>query len=251
MHHRTARRPAVLPLPLLLAFALAGCGREEREGPKMGEAEYEALVLEAVEYMEERQDSLEAEYGLDALVRPAWDQRTATLTLSDSAGTPRVTAGVQFVGSLSKRTKTWLWAWANPTVRAPVKEGARQVRAYGERYGIAKLTEREWPADEADGWEMTAVAARVLNARGGYRTEDADGYTFLVITSLRRAGETGEAADSAPTAAPAPPPASPPGPPPPPPPPPAEPKTETPPPAAPAAGERAGSGFERPRTGTP
>lgn len=150
--------------------------------------EYEQLVLESVKYLNERQDSLEREFKLSSRARPAWDQRTGKLTFSDS-GKVVLEADVQFVGSLSKTKGTWMWAWANPSVQDRVKTGAETVRGYGRQYGVARLTEREWPAKPDDAWKMTALAARILNARGAYRTEDGDGITYLVLTALRRPGE--------------------------------------------------------------
>lgn len=184
--------PVLLLAVLALSLAASACSREK--GPRMPAQEYEQLALEAVNYLDERQDSLEREYGLSKLRRPSWDQRTGRLTLSDS-GKVALEADVQFVGSLSKTKNTWLWAWANPSVRDEVKSGAQAVRRYGERFGIPRLTEREWAAERDDAWEMTALAARILNARGAYRTEDRDGVTYLLLTSVRRPGES--AADSA------------------------------------------------------
>jgi hypothetical protein len=188
-----------------LACALAGCGRKAEP---MGQVEYEKLVLEAVDVLEARQDSLEEELGLDSLRRVEWDQRTGELVFSDSAG-KRVVAKVQFVGSLSKSEKTWLWAWANPTVEDNVKSGSQSVRRYGERYGISRLTEEKWAADEKAGWEMTALSALILNARGAWRTESPTLFTYLVITGIGGAAETAGPPPPAPVSpapAPAPPP---------------------------------------------
>jgi hypothetical protein len=190
-----------LAAALLAASVLAACGGEgEAKGPEMPKAEYDQLVTEAMSYLNERQDSLDSEYGLEKLRRPAWDQRTGELTFTDSAG-GKVVAKIQMVGSLSKTQGTWMWAWANPTVRGPVKSGAETVRRYGQQYRISRLTAREWPAKTKEAWQMTAVSARVLNARGAYRTEDADGITYMVITSIGRPGEPADSVASTDTLA--------------------------------------------------
>lgn len=183
---RTTRFAAsVLALASLLA-----CSREA--GPRMGDEEYRALAAESAEYLEERQDSLETAFGLDSLTHVEWSQETGRITFADTVGAaPKVVADLQFVGSVSKKDGTWLWAWDNPSIRDERKEAARRVRAYGERYGISRLTEAQWPAAEKDGWEMAAIAARVLDARGVYRTEDADSFTFLLLAGVRRPDETG------------------------------------------------------------
>ncbi len=46
-----------------------------------------------------------------------------------------------FIGSVSTRTNTWLWAWENINhFPKPVVALARHVRAVGERLGVAELT---------------------------------------------------------------------------------------------------------------
>jgi hypothetical protein len=184
--HVTRRRPlARLAASVLATAALLACSREE--GPRMGDEEYRALAAESAEYLEERHDSLDAAFGLDSLAHAEWSQETGRITFADTVGaTPEVVADIQFVGSVSKKDGTWLWAWDNPSIRDERKDAARRVRAYGERYGIRRLTEAQWPAAEKDGWEMAAIAVRVLDARGVYRTEDADSFTFLLLVNVRR-----------------------------------------------------------------
>jgi hypothetical protein len=180
---------------LLAASALSACGGGDGgSGPEMPKAEYDSLVVDAVGYLDERQDSIDSQYDFKKLQRAAWDQRTGKLTFVDSAGDTRVEAEIQMVGSLSKTKGTWMWAWANPSVRGPLKTGAQTVRRYGQQYRIRRLTTKEMPAKTDDAWKMTALSARVLNAQGAYHTEDEDGITYMVITSI---GSPGETADSA------------------------------------------------------
>jgi hypothetical protein len=101
----------------------------------------------------------------------------------------RVVADVQFVGSISSRSGTGLWAWDNPTVSTGMTRAVQRVRRFGERRGIRRLTEAKWPADEVDGWEMTSIAARLTGAEGAYRSPEANGATFLLLTNVRRADE--------------------------------------------------------------
>ncbi len=178
-----------VPAMLLAMPALAACGGDGGEkGPEMPKAEYDSLVVDAVGYLEERQDSIDSRYDFHKLQRAAWDQRTGKLTFADSAGATQVEAEIQMVGSLSKTKGTWMWAWANPSVRGPLKTGAQTVRRYGQQYRIRPLTTREMPAKTDDAWKMTALSARVLNAQGAYHTEDEDGITYMVITSIGRPG---------------------------------------------------------------
>ena len=63
----------------------------------------------------------------------------------------------------------------------------KEVRDFGEVKGYPRLTTPKWPAAEADGWEMTTIAAYVLDACGVYRTPGDNGFTFLAITDIRHA----------------------------------------------------------------
>jgi hypothetical protein len=89
-----------------------------------------------------------------------------------------------FVGSISTSSNTWLWAWANESDPESVKTKIRAVRRYGEKHHILKLACPHWDATEVDGWEMTSVAATVIGGVGSHRTPSADGYTFMLLTSV-------------------------------------------------------------------
>ena len=59
------------------------------------------------------------------------------------------------------------------------------MRAYGETHGIKPLVTTNWHAHEADGWEMTSIAAYLLDAKGAYRTPQDSGFTFMVLTNVQ------------------------------------------------------------------
>lgn len=146
--------------------------------------EWCSTVSDACHFLTERQDELMRDYKLKEHQRFEWDQATGVLTFSNN-GVPAVRAKIQFVGSVSTLSNTWLWSWANPSVGALVKDKMTWVKVYGEERNFAALTEDQWLGDEIDGWEMTCVAALVLNAKGAYRTESEAGYTYMLITDIQ------------------------------------------------------------------
>jgi len=77
-----------------------------------------------------------------------------------------------------------MWAWGNESLLENVTRGAGEVRAYGEEHSFHKLAAGHWSAIEEDGWEMTAIAAALLNAQGAYRSPDDRGFTFMVMTGI-------------------------------------------------------------------
>lgn len=143
------------------------------------------LVTKAHNYLTARQDELRKNYRINDWPRWDWDQGDRQLIFSES-GIPKVIADIQFVGSISTETDTWLWGWANPHYEAEMSLDIREVQQFGEAHGIAQLTTPKWAADETDGWEMTSISAYILQARGAYRTpRDQGGFTYMIFTAIR------------------------------------------------------------------
>jgi len=117
---------------------------------------------------------------------PKWnyDLDEATLTFSRE-GIPQVIASVQVVGTTSKRGKTWLWGWANSHLPAAAVKQIQKVGEFGETEGIADLTDPSAEDSEYLGWEMTAVAAKVLGSIGAYRCPGNDGFVYLVYSDIQ------------------------------------------------------------------
>jgi len=80
---------------------------------------------------------------------------------------------------------TWLWGWANESLTPRVTTQLAKVRAFGEAENISELTNAELPDDEYLGWEMTAVAAKLLGAKGAYRCPGKNGFVYVVYSSIR------------------------------------------------------------------
>jgi hypothetical protein len=112
-----------------------------------------------------------------------YDLERKTLIFSQD-GVPRVIATIQVVGTTSERSGTWLWSWANTHLPPIVTAQIDKVRAFGEKEGLAELTEASATDDEHLGWSMTAVAARVLGSRGAYRCPGSNGFVYLVFTDI-------------------------------------------------------------------
>ena len=162
-------------LPLLAVLAALACHDEPG---------YDEYVDDACEELQRRQDQLIRDYRLGEWERYDWYQERQELVFSQG-GEPKVVAKIQFVGSYSTRSNTFRWAWANDTMLPEMKSAVLQVKQLGIEKRWHKLTEPQWPATEQDGWNMTGVAARVLDAKGAYRSPDETGLTFMVITSIR------------------------------------------------------------------
>jgi hypothetical protein len=142
------------------------------------------LIASATEYLRERQDDLSSKFRLTQWPRYDWDQGTGQLIFSDD-GKARVIADIQFVGSISTRSDTWLWSWANDSNDGALTVSAATARKYGESHEMEHLTTATWHAHEEDGWEMTSVTAFLTSAMGAYRTPKEQGFTYMVLTGVR------------------------------------------------------------------
>jgi hypothetical protein len=148
------------------------------------------LVTRAHAYTSAKQDALRQEFRLGEWPRWDWDQDDRRIVFSRD-GVPGVVADIQFVGTISTATNTWLWAWENPHLDPELSRAILEVRRFGAAHDIAQLTTPKWTADEVDGWEMTSISAYVLQAKGAYRTpRDAGGFTYMIFTTIAWADGT-------------------------------------------------------------
>jgi len=149
------------------------------------------LSKKAYQYLNQQQDTCNSIYKINDYERWFYDQFTGELTFSDS-GIKKVIIDYEEVGSISFKSNTWLWAWANPNLEEKVKSEIVKVRDYGIRRNFEKLTNGKWNADEYDGWEMTAIAAYLMKAKGAYRIPSSDSmlYSFMIYKNIRWADST-------------------------------------------------------------
>ena len=168
---------------LLTSLGLAGCNSQKKGAPPTTKIDFDELSRESYEYLKINQAKIQQDYNLGSYERYDWDQEKMQLIWSD-AGVAKVVADIQFVGSTSTKSKTWLWSWANSTILKPLSKGMLIVKDFGLKHGLTKLTERKWSAEEVDGWEMTAIAAKILNAKGAYRSPDSSGFIFMIFTEI-------------------------------------------------------------------
>jgi hypothetical protein len=100
-------------------------------------------------------------------------------------GIPVVITLIQVVGTTSQVSKNWLWGWANESFPLRVTSRLGAVRDFGKAEGLPQLTESTWQDNEYLGWEMTAITARILGAKGAYRCPGSNGFIYFVYMSVR------------------------------------------------------------------
>ncbi len=148
------------------------------------EDKLQKLIQSGVHYLEERQQSLINKFKLNDHEKWDWDQDSGLLIFSHE-GKPQVEAEIHFSGSFSTKANTWMWAWANNHLNENVKFSSKIIQDVGLEQNLMKLASAHWAAEETDGWEMTSILAKELNAIGAYRTASENGFTFMVITKAK------------------------------------------------------------------
>ncbi len=146
-----------------------------------------ALARESEAYLEAQMRQLEQDFAFSSYERFDLNPHTAEMTFSN-AGVPQVIARVQFVGSYSTRSQSWLWSWANDSMPDAAKQDILQVKQFGEEQQAAPLTvaRLEGDGDEGFGWTATAISAFLLKAKGAYEAPGPEGVSaFLIFTDVR------------------------------------------------------------------
>ncbi len=145
---------------------------------------WRALARKCHDEIKPLQEQLLKEYRIGEHKRWDYQQESAELIFSND-GVPAVIAEVEFIGSVSTRSGTWLWAWANFDMLPQVRSRIAAVRDFGAERDFPRLTVPKWNADEVDGWEVSAIAAHVLGAQGLYRVPSANGFLYMAIMGIR------------------------------------------------------------------
>lgn len=145
--------------------------------------DFESFIEQSTAYLRACNAKASHTFGIGTCARCEYDLFCNEIWWSEPSA-PKVRGRVTVVGTTSKSSGTWLWAWANPHFEDVEIGPIEKVREYGATEGISKLTESQWSADEVDGWEMTAVAARLLESQGAYCSPSGNGSFFLLFDRL-------------------------------------------------------------------
>jgi len=152
---------------------------------KMTDEAWQDLIASAQESLKTHISNAYQTYGIGEFERFDCDLPTGRIWWS-TAGEKKVEADMVIVGTISGESGTWLWGWGNPHLNGVPMEEMDRVISFGEENGIEKLTSRQWPAEEVDGWEMTALAAQVLQAEAAYRCPSGKGFLFVLLNRIRK-----------------------------------------------------------------
>ena len=145
---------------------------------------WDDLVTSACVSHSEKQDKFLADFAIGDHDRWDRDQDTGVLVFSNE-GQPQVEAEFHVAGSMSLKSNTWMWAWANESLSEQVRLESRRVRDFGDTHGYLPLSAHLVDASEEETGHFTAIMVKHLDAIGSYRTLENDLYTYMVITKAR------------------------------------------------------------------
>ena len=155
----------------------------------MNEAKYHELLNESKAYLEMQRLECERQFNLSSLHRMDYEQETCRMIFSDVSVQPRVSADFQIVGSLSGSSGTWLWSWDNQYLLDNTIEDIWSVKEFGDENGVERLSSPKWNASVEDAWDMTAISAYLLKAKGAYSFLSDDIRVFVVLKEMSNIGK--------------------------------------------------------------
>jgi hypothetical protein len=90
-----------------------------------------------------------------------------------------------FIGSLVEKEKSWLWGWANPSLKPVIKKAAEKIKGLEEFTGLPIFSSPAIQADEGTAYELSAMAIDYLGAMGLYRHQgELSSIYFAMIEEL-------------------------------------------------------------------
>jgi hypothetical protein len=155
----------------------------------MDQFQFLSFLDESRDYLDSIRKECDLKYRLDQFHRMDYEQESGKMIFSDVGVVPRVVADYQIIGSLSGKSGTWLWAWDNPYLLENTVQDSWKVKDFGIENGISNLTSPKWEATEQDAWDMTAIAAKLLVAKGAYSFLSDDIRAFVIFKDLKITGK--------------------------------------------------------------
>jgi hypothetical protein len=92
--------------------------------------EFKEFAHESVHQLMDLNKQYQEEFKIGSYERWNYDLETATLTFSHEQ-VRRVVAQIQAAGSISNKSKSWLWSWANESLPDHVTDSILAVKEWG------------------------------------------------------------------------------------------------------------------------
>lgn len=147
-----------------------------------GPMKYEKYASKLCKQLMKYQDEFRDRYKIDDYGSWYYEQANETLRLYSED--KEIYFKYIPVGTFSRNTNTWLWAWANIDSVEPRRLATLKVKAFGEKKKYSNLIEAHFGGDEYTGWELTAIAFDIVGAIGTYRVVSDHLEKYFLLTAL-------------------------------------------------------------------
>jgi hypothetical protein len=141
--------------------------------------EYNTFAEKCTEEVLLLQEQLKKNHDLNFYENWYYNQATGLITFSTDD--KEINFKYFEVGTFSNNTNTWMWSWDNDHTLGKVKAHATFITDFGRTSNFSKLTNGHFASDESESWEFAAIANKILNGIGVYRSVDEHLYIFLVL----------------------------------------------------------------------
>ncbi len=93
-------------------------------------------------------------------------------------------ADVTPIGTHAARNESWLWAWANKSFPDDVRERAAKLKELAAQTALEAFLERTLEVDQAQTWQLVAMACEYLGALGTYDFPTKNARMYVAIDHI-------------------------------------------------------------------
>jgi hypothetical protein len=152
----------------------------------MTEEEFDAFLETALDQLIDKQSRAVERYQLGSHSSFWFDQQAGTIQFRGDHGVPLIEGTVTPIGTFSKSTQTWHWAWANEAFLHSLREKAAALKVLESRTGYELFSTPVIDADENMADELSAMAVTVLDAETCYRFPAKHVLVYLALDLICR-----------------------------------------------------------------
>jgi hypothetical protein len=148
----------------------------------MDDVQLGEFVAGCLERLQQKQSELSAR-GLGLCDRFEVDLASGKLRFYDGQQLA-VEADVTPIGTHAAKNESWQWAWANKSFPDDVRERAAKLKELATQTALTAFNERTLEVDEAQTWQLVAMACEHLGALGTYDFPTRNARMYVAINRL-------------------------------------------------------------------
>jgi len=145
----------------------------------MDDVQLGEFVASCVQRLQQKQSNLSAR-GLGLCDRFEVDLASGKLRFYDGEQLA-VEADVTPIGTHAAKNESWQWAWANKSFPDDVRERAAKLKELAAQTALEAFNERTLEVDEAQTWQLVAMACEHLGALGTYDFPTKNARMYVAI----------------------------------------------------------------------